>query len=538
VSFTGSVQPIAPVARPETYRVLGFLLTGLLLGAVSLALLLGGWAIAVAISFTPLVIPVLIGIAAVTRMLATAERALAKHLLGVALEPRAPTRAEGFWGRGWAMLTDRAMWKEQAYLLLRFFIGVVALAPLAWAVQSIIAPLTYRWGADSGFWQPDTLSEALIPCAVGVVVLLLALQLMPIAGALSRRLAWKLLSGDHAPRRTPAETRAARRRALAVHAALTIGAGVVLVVVWATTTQGYFWPVWALLPLGMALAIHAWVMLVLERPGIRQRTGGSEALAAHLGVSVALWGFLVAVWALTGHGYFWPIWPLLGFAVLLIFHAVVLFGRHKHRIDVLETSRAGAVDVQEADLRRIERDLHDGAQARLVALGMNIGMAEQKLQADPESARELLAEARRGAQEALEELRDLARGIHPPVLTDRGLEAAVAALVADSPMHTTLTVDVPERPAAAVETAAYFVVAEAVANAGKHAQAAQLDIRLGRTGDVLTVEVVDDGRGGADPSGDGLSGLRRRVDALDGTLNVTSPEGGPTTIRAELPCGS
>jgi signal transduction histidine kinase len=533
-----AVQPFAAVARPETYRTFLFLLAGIVLGAVSLALLLGGWAIAVVVSFTPLVVPVLIGIGAITRMLAAAERALAKELLGIEVEPPARPRAVGFWGRGWAVLTDRAMWKEQAYLVLRFFIGVVALVPLSWAVQAIIAPLTYRWGADYGFWQPDTLPEALIPCAVGVVVLLLTLQLVLLAGALSRRLAWRLLAGEGAARRTPAQVRATRRRALVVHAVLTVGVSTLLVVIWATTTQGYFWPGWVLLPLGLALAIHVWVTLVLERPGIRQRTGGSEALAAHVGISVALWGFLVGVWALAGRDYFWPIWPLLGFAALVAVHAVVLFGRHKHRIDALETSRAGAVDVQEADLRRIERDLHDGAQARLVALGMNIGMAEQKLQADPESARELLAEARRGAQEALEELRDLARGIHPPVLTDRGLEAAVAALVADSPLHTTLMVDVSERPPAAVETAAYFVVAEALANAGKHAQAAKLDIRLGRTGDVLTVEVVDDGRGGADPSGDGLAGLGQRVDALDGTLHVTSPEGGPTTVRAELPCGS
>jgi signal transduction histidine kinase len=531
-----AVQPFAAVARPETSRVLGFLLAGIVLGAVSLALLLAGWGIAVVVSFTPLVVPVLIGIAAVTRMLATAERGLAKHLLGVLLEPRAPIRAEGFWGRGWAVLTDRAMWKEQAYLVLRFFIAMVALAPLSWAVQAIIAPLTYRWGADYGFWQPDTLSEALIPCAVGVVVLLLALQLVLLAGALSRRLAWRLLAGDGAAQRTPAQVRAARRRALAVHAVLTVGVSTLLVVIWATTTQGYFWPGWVLLPLGLALAIHVWVMLVLERPSIRQRTGGSEALAAHVGISVALWGFLVGVWALAGRGYFWPIWPLLGFAALVAVHAVVLFGRHKHRIDVLETSRAGAVDVQEADLRRIERDLHDGAQARLVALGMSIGMAEQKLKADPESARELLAEARRGAQEALEELRDLARGIHPPVLTDRGLEAAVAALVADSPLHTTLTVDVPERPAAAVETAAYFVVAEALANAGKHAGASRLEVRIRRAGGELVVEIADDGNGGADPAGKGLTGLRRRVEALDGTLQVASPAGGPTTVRAVMPC--
>jgi signal transduction histidine kinase len=265
---------------------------------------------------------------------------------------------------------------------------------------------------------------------------------------------------------------------------------------------------------------------------------GSKALAIQIGISAVLLGFLVAVWALAGGGYFWPIWPALGFALAAIVHAAVLYARSQHRIQELETSRAGAVDVQETELRRIERDLHDGAQARLVALGMSLGMAEQKLKTDPEAAGALLAEARRGAGEALEELRVLARGIHPPILTDRGLEAAVTALTARSPVPVKLSVDVALRPEPAVETAAYFVVAEAVANAIKYAHPTRLDIRIGRLRDTLTVEVEDDGSGGADPGGDGLKGLTQRVQALDGYLNVTSPVGGPTTVRALLPCGS
>jgi signal transduction histidine kinase len=194
------------------------------------------------------------------------------------------------------------------------------------------------------------------------------------------------------------------------------------------------------------------------------------------------------------------------------------------------------VSVQETELRRIERDLHDGAQARLVALGMSLGMAEEKLRTDPEGAIVLLAEARTGAKEALEELRDLARGIHPPILTDRGLEAAIAALAARSPVSVTLTVDVPTRPPAAVETAAYFVVAEALANAIKYADATSIDVRIGRSNGSLVAEVADDGNGGADLAGNGLTGLDQRVRALDGRLRIASPEGGPTTVRAELPC--
>jgi signal transduction histidine kinase len=211
-------------------------------------------------------------------------------------------------------------------------------------------------------------------------------------------------------------------------------------------------------------------------------------------------------------------------------------GQLAARIAALETSRASAVEGQEAQLRRIERDLHDGAQARLVALGMNLGMAERKLGSDPEAARELLTEARRGAHEALQELRDLARGIAPPLLADRGLEAAIAGLASRTPLHVRLTADLERRPPAAVESAAYFVVSEALANAGKHACAEHVDVVERLRGPSLLVEVADDGVGGADVTGSGLVGLARRVSALDGRFEVTSPPGGPTTVRAVMPC--
>jgi signal transduction histidine kinase len=205
------------------------------------------------------------------------------------------------------------------------------------------------------------------------------------------------------------------------------------------------------------------------------------------------------------------------------------------RVDVLTSTRAGAVDAQAAELQRIERDLHDGAQARLVALAMSLGMAEEKLDSDPAQARELLAEARGEARTALTELRDLARGIHPPILADRGLEAAIMSIAARSPLAVTVEADLPRRPPAAVEGAAYFVVAEALANATKHSGAHAVLVRLALRDGTLAVEVADDGRGGADARGSGLVGLRRRVEALDGTLSVVSPAGGGTTLRAELP---
>jgi signal transduction histidine kinase len=211
------------------------------------------------------------------------------------------------------------------------------------------------------------------------------------------------------------------------------------------------------------------------------------------------------------------------------------------RVEELTESRAGAVDAAHAELQRIERDLHDGAQARLVALAMDLGMAEQKVDQDPEAGRELIGEAREEALRALGELRELVRGIGPSILRDRGLEAAIASLAAGRVQPVDVRVDVGEpRPPATVEAAAYFVVAESIANAAKHSGARRVTVRVWRdAADRIVVECTDDGRGGADPtSGSGLTGLTQRVRALDGTLTVTSPAGGPTTIRAEIPCGS
>jgi signal transduction histidine kinase len=333
------------------------------------------------------------------------------------------------------------------------------------------------------------------------------------------------------------------RRRLEAHGALTGLAVVLFLVLWALSSSTYFWPAWILPPLVIALAVHAWSVLVAERPAVIARFGGSRALARRTGTGGGLALYLIVIWSLSNSSYFWPVWPLLVVATVLGGQAImIMLGSEREtemaqRIEKLETTRAGAVDVQDSELRRIERDLHDGAQARLVALGMSLGMAEQKLSEDPARAGELLAEARAGAEAALRELRDLARGIHPPVLADRGLEAALRALANSAPLDVRLSVDVAERPSSAVESAAYFVAAEALANAAKHAQAQTLEIRIVRMADVLLLQVRDDGVGGADPSGSGLSGLRSRVEALDGSLQVTSPPGGPTTIRAQLPCG-
>ncbi|MEW2162341.1 sensor domain-containing protein [Streptomyces sp. NPDC007084] len=210
------------------------------------------------------------------------------------------------------------------------------------------------------------------------------------------------------------------------------------------------------------------------------------------------------------------------------------------RVELLTATRAGAVAAHGAELRRIERDLHDGAQARLVALSMRIGLAKRAYDRDPEAARQLLDDAQDQAEQALAELRHVVRGIHPPVLTDRGLDGAVRALAASSGLSVEVSaqgvVDGPRAPAA-VEAAAYFVVAEALTNAVKHSGASRAEVELVRTPMLLRVLVRDHGRGGADESaGSGLLGVRRRVAALDGKVSLASPAGGPTEIEVELPC--
>jgi signal transduction histidine kinase len=209
------------------------------------------------------------------------------------------------------------------------------------------------------------------------------------------------------------------------------------------------------------------------------------------------------------------------------------------RVAELEISRERVVDAAEAERRRIERDLHDGAQQRLVALAMELGRAKAKFGDDLDSARLLVDQAHAQAKEALTELRNLVRGVHPPVLTDRGLDAALSGLAALCPVPVDMHVDVPVRPKASIEAVAYFVVAEALTNVAKHSRASHAKVVVEGRGypGTLTVMISDDGIGGASLAGAGLRGLADRVSGVDGTLTVESPSGGPTIIAVELPCG-
>jgi signal transduction histidine kinase len=209
------------------------------------------------------------------------------------------------------------------------------------------------------------------------------------------------------------------------------------------------------------------------------------------------------------------------------------------RVDELTAQRADTTVAQAAEIRRIERDLHDGAQARLVALGLSLATAEKLMETDPARAKALMREARVGATSSLTELRELVQGINPPILNERGLVYAVRALALDSPLEVEVIADVELRLDPPIESALYFGTAELVTNAAKHAGAARGQISIAREAGDIVVTVEDNGRGGADVRvGGGLDGLRRRLAVFDGTLEITSPVGGPTRARMVVPCES
>jgi signal transduction histidine kinase len=255
------------------------------------------------------------------------------------------------------------------------------------------------------------------------------------------------------------------------------------------------------------------------------------------GSLIVIW--LVGIWAAAGSAYLVTAWAALRVGLSRRLLVRPPGGELTAQIVELTRSRARIVDVYEAERLRMERDLHDGAQQRLTALIMTIGLADLELADGPPAARSLVTRAHREAKQTLQELRDLARGIRPSVLTDRGLGAAVAAVAERSPVSVQVDVDLHDRLVDRVESAAYFVVCEGLANVAKHSRATQASVVVRRGGGMLTVEIRDDGVGGANPSAaGGLVGLADRVSALGGALHLSSPPGGPSVMRARIPCGS
>ncbi len=325
---------------------------------------------------------------------------------------------------------------------------------------------------------------------------------------------------------------------------LALLSAVLLAAIWALDGQGYFWPAWAWLGLGVLVLLDLSASWAWRQPrGAVRRVSCVWAL---VGVAAVILVFTwLLTWLLAGVHSFWPAWALLGLATagsaysLIALHdrVLVAHGRRalRARIDMLTRTRRQAVDAQAAELRRIERDLHDGAQARLVALTLQLGRAEMRVHDQPE-IRGLIRDAQREAHHAIAELRDLARGIVPPLLAERGLVAAVQSLAARYGLGTAVDLDTHRGLSPSVESAAYFVIAEALTNTAKHAHAQHSWVCLRDDGRSLTVLVGDDGRGGADQHGSGLAGLRARVEALDGSLSVESSATGGTLLEVRLPC--
>jgi len=254
--------------------------------------------------------------------------------------------------------------------------------------------------------------------------------------------------------------------------------------------------------------------------------GNTPVVLFAIGLAFVTLGLWTAPWMLRGYA---------GLARVVL--APSAQAELERRVAHLAESRQETLDTGAAELRRIERDLHDGAQARLVAMGLTLDAAGRLIDTDPAAARALLIEARDGSAKALAELRDLVRGIHPPVLADRGLAAAVRALALDSPLRANVTGTLAGRPPAPVESAAYFAVSELLANVAKHSGAHAAEVDMRHSAGALRITVSDDGAGGADPSrGTGLRGIERRVAAFDGVVVVASPAGGPTVVTLEVPC--
>ncbi len=356
------------------------------------------------------------------------------------------------------------------------------------------------------------------------------------AGSGTPEVEWRRLVEDvaHLARQT-----ARRSRRGPVLVAAGAGVGLCVAATIASVAQGgTFWARWIWFAVVLVAALYAAVWR-----GVKAAPGNVLfSLHARLSVVAALMD--IAIWALADAGFFYPLWTIAGYAILLGVHAVIRYRRRgsreqqlARRVEVLTRTRRGAVDAQAAELQRIERDLHDGAQVRMVSLAMKLGLAEQLARRDPDAAIELMADARQSSLAALDELRTVMRGIQPPVLSDRGLVGAIQALALDLSVPTTVIADLPGHAAVPVESAVYLAVAECLANVVKHSHATNTWVTLRYDAGALSATVGDDGVGGADlDQGTGLVGIARRLDAFDGTIEVRSPTGGPTEVIMEIPC--
>jgi signal transduction histidine kinase len=410
-----------------------------------------------------------------------------------------------------------------------------AAGPVLLVVSGSLAAVAIQHSGIPGTWGLDKGSVLFGGLLFGV------LAVAAVAGRLTAMHRWRLhrLAGLDIPARPAGERLTWRELGGSVRSAAARGAFTRRVAARARWTA-----------IGRQLCYH---LLAAPAAGLVGLLGFAAAVAgpalAVIYVYVARTHQLVHQWELAGPavgGFLLLLavpWLLASAAWLDTAAAAAMLGPDRagalaRRVEVLTQSRAGVVDAADTERRRIERDLHDGAQQRLVSLAMNLGIARAGLTDVPDEARQVIEDAHEEAKAVLADLRDLVRGLHPAILEDRGLDAALSGVAARAPFPVRLRVDVPARPSPMVEAVAYFVVSEALANATKHAQASRAEVTVRQADGVLRVSVTDNGVGGADPArGTGLAGLARRAGSVDGTFTLTSPPGGPTQIVVELPCG-
>ncbi|MFB4301956.1 sensor histidine kinase [Actinomadura sp. NTSP31] len=408
-----------------------------------------------------------------------------------------------------------APWSPAAWRDTTFVASGVPLQFAGWAVLGVVWP----------FWAPVNVTPVMLvlagSCVVALLVLrpltrwqrercwaMLGLRIPPMPGFDEGR-AWEVLRRLRSP-----EVWRVLRYHLVVGPLLALG-GLATIAAWAG---------------GVILAFshaYAWTLPAASALSVTDKAGTIRVSL----LTVA--GVLLLIAA--------P-WIAAGVRSLDARAAVAMLGPDRaaeleRRVEDLAEKRASVVDAADLERRRIERDLHDGAQQRLVSLALNLGLARETLTGVPDEAMRVIVEAHEEAKEALTELRDLIRGLHPAVLEDRGLDAALSGITARVPLEVRLRVEVEPRASSTVEAVAYFVVSEALTNVVKHARAKAVEVTALRRGDRLLLTVADDGVGGADFStGSGLPGLARRVRSVDGTFRIISPAGGPTTVTVELPC--
>jgi hypothetical protein len=328
----------------RTIRTLLFLFAAVPVGAVALAVLIAGWTVVAVLAITPLVVPALMGLRAAIGGLARFDAGLANALLGTATRPDVTSPGPtGFWRRAGNVLGDEAFWRQQSYLLLRlsagFAVGVFECALLAASLGLITLPIWYRWGLPP-LWDGwvDTVGRAFLGVPVGVAGLAVAVGLTRPLESASRDLVEELLRGADLPQASPAARRRKRLQALAMHTRAYALVNAVTIAIWALTTRGYFWPEWTLIALGLPLTAHAWVTLVDDRPAVARALRMPRELTVHAGLSVAFAIFFVLVWAVTGRGYFWPAWTMLGLGIVFLVHAALAIsergrGRTYHLAD-------------------------------------------------------------------------------------------------------------------------------------------------------------------------------------------------------------